>query len=362
MRLGLVIYGSLETLSGGFLYDRKLVEFLRRRGEQVEIIALPWRTYARHLLDNFSFKVFQHLTQTPVDVLLQDELCHPSLFWLNRRVRQYQPHIPIISIVHHLRCSEARAAWQNRLYRLVERRYVASVDGFIFNSRDTERTVESVVGGKKPAVLAVPGGDRFATTITETQIRERVRAAGLLQILFLGNLIPRKGLHILLAALATLPPHAWHLTAVGSFTMDPAYAQSVHRQIEDLALGGQVTFTGPLVDEEVAARLFQSHVLAVPSSYEGYGIVYLEGMSFGLPAIATTAGGAKEIITPGKDGFLIAPGDTAGLAECLGQVLHNREKLLAMSLAARETFLAHPTWEESCAKVHNFLQSLVRSP
>ena len=52
MRIGLVIYGSLDTISGGYLYDRKLVEFLLHHGDQVEIISLPWRDYTRHLMDN----------------------------------------------------------------------------------------------------------------------------------------------------------------------------------------------------------------------------------------------------------------------------------------------------------------------
>ena len=54
MRVGLIIYGSLEILSGGYLYDRKLVEALEAHGDEVEIIGLPWRNYARHLADNFS--------------------------------------------------------------------------------------------------------------------------------------------------------------------------------------------------------------------------------------------------------------------------------------------------------------------
>jgi len=54
MKLGLIIYGSLDTLSGGYLYDRKLVEYLRRCGDTVEVISLPWRNYARHLADNLS--------------------------------------------------------------------------------------------------------------------------------------------------------------------------------------------------------------------------------------------------------------------------------------------------------------------
>jgi hypothetical protein len=145
VRVGLVIYGSLDTVSGGYIYDRMLVEHLRRQGEQVEIISLPWRNYGRHLVDNASPTLYHRLRQVSLDVLLQDELNHPSLFCLNRRL-QAQVGYPIIAIVHHLRCSEARPAWQNRLYRWVERRYLSTVDGFIFNSQTTKAAVKGVLG------------------------------------------------------------------------------------------------------------------------------------------------------------------------------------------------------------------------
>ena len=59
----------------------------------------------------------------------------------------------------------------------------------------------------------------------------------------------------------------------------------------------------------------------MPSSYEGFGIVYLEGMAFGLPALATTAGGAAEIITSGQDGFLVLFPATDALARHLGTLM-----------------------------------------
>ena len=74
MRIGFVIYGSIDAVSGGYLYDRKLVECLRAEGETVEIISLPWRNYASHLTDNFHFRLPQNL-----DILIEDELNHPSL-------------------------------------------------------------------------------------------------------------------------------------------------------------------------------------------------------------------------------------------------------------------------------------------
>ena len=53
MRLGLVIYGNLEIVTGGFLYDKLVVEYLRRQGDEVEIITLPWHPYALSLGHNF---------------------------------------------------------------------------------------------------------------------------------------------------------------------------------------------------------------------------------------------------------------------------------------------------------------------
>ena len=84
MRIGLLIYGSLETVSGGYLYDRKLVEYLRRRRVEVEIVSLPWVGYGRSLFHNFSPPLYRQLHDAPYDLLLQDELNHPSLFLLNR--------------------------------------------------------------------------------------------------------------------------------------------------------------------------------------------------------------------------------------------------------------------------------------
>ncbi len=59
MRLALLIYGGLDTLSGGYLYDRKMVAYLREHGDDVSLVSLPWRSYPRHLMDNFSTPLFE---------------------------------------------------------------------------------------------------------------------------------------------------------------------------------------------------------------------------------------------------------------------------------------------------------------
>jgi glycosyltransferase involved in cell wall biosynthesis len=359
LKIGLFIYGSLDTVTGGFLYDRLLVEHLRARGDSIEIISVPWRTYPAHLCDNFSPSLLHSLAEAQIDVLIQDELNHPSLFLLNRKLRG-RARYPIVSIVHHLRSQELRSAWQNSWYRIVERRYLSTVDGFVFNSRTTRCTVEVLAGGGKPFVVAYPGCDRVRPNVATTAVMARARETGPLRILFVGSLIPRKELHTLLNALALLPRDTAHLEVVGSLDTDPVYSAKIRRQIEHQKLEGQVTLLGTVTGEDLEKRYARHHVLAVPSSYEGFGIVYVEGMGFGMPAIGSTAGAAHEIITDGIDGFLVEPGDAQELAAHILQLSTDRRMLSEMGLAALERYKKHPTWAESCGSIAEFLDRTVR--
>lgn len=356
MRIGMVIYGSLDTISGGYLYDRKLVQHLRAVGHEVHIHSLPWHNYARHLLDNFSFRLKSSLASAGYDILLEDELNHPSLFWLNQRLKA-QIRYPIAAIIHHLRSSEARPVWQKWLYRPIERTYLRSLDACIYNSQTTRQAVERL-SGERPHVVAYPAGDRFNSQISLAEIAGRARLPGALNILFLGNVIPRKGLHTLLQAAGPIPHDQWELKVVGSLTVDPPYVRSVRRWVVDNGLVDSVRFLDTLNEIELTEQLLASHILAVPSSYEGYGIAYLEGMGFGLPAVATTAGAAREIITSGLDGFLIAPDDVETLRAHLKLLISNREQLVKMSEAARKRFLAQPGWQATTTKITAFLEKL----
>lgn len=355
MRVGLVVYGSLDTVSGGYLYDRELVAHLRRQKDDVEVYSLSWRSYGHHLTDNVSNSLFRRLAAARLDILLQDELNHPSLFWHNRRL-QATVSYPIISVVHHLRSDEGRPFWQNWFYRRIERQYLASVDGFVTNSEATRTAVEALVGPDKPVVVARPGGDRWRIRLDGTGIRARANEPGPLRVVFLGNLIPRKGLHTLLAALARMPAGTVTLDVIGSPAADPAYSARMQALAGELHLEAGVAFRGLLADAQVAEHLTGSHALVVPSRHEGFGIVYLEGMGFGLPAIATTAGGAGEIVRDGENGFLVAPGNVEALATCLTRLHADRALLATMAVAARRTYDRQPTWEETGEKIRAFLE------
>ena len=345
MKIGLIIYSSLDTLSGGYMYDRKLVEYLHSQGDTVEIISLPWRNYASHLVDNLHFRLPPNL-----DLIIQDELNHPSLLFANQK-----PHpCPVISLVHHLRSSELRPDWKNALYRIVEKKYLQSVDGYIFNSKTTESVVRKLVGGEKPSTVAYPPTDRFSNEmISEKEVWERAKRDKF-HIVFLGNVTYRKGLHTLLRAVRNLNSDI-EVDVIGSMTTEPLYADDMESYILTQGLNSCVTFHLSLNNEPLIEKLRNAHVLVVPSSYEGFGIVYLEGMGFGLPAIGTTAGAASEIITHEEDGYLIKPDDADTLAQHLDNLASNRELLLKLSLNAIKRYKAQAKWDDTARGIRKFL-------
>ena len=344
MRVGLTLYGSLDERSGGFRYDRKLVEGLRRAGDAVEVVELPWRAYPRGLLDNVA-PGFRDRLRVDVDVMLQDELAHPSLLLANRDL----PY-PVVSVVHHLRASEPRRL--SPLYRAVERGYLATVDGVVCNSAATRDAVAALDVDPDATVVAPPAGDRFDPAIGGDAVAARA-ADRPLRAVFVGNLAPRKGLDTLVEGVARADA-AVDLTVVGR-TVDEGHVADVRRLVRERGLGDRVRFAGRLSDAELADALRESHVLAVPSRYEGFGIVYLEGMSFGLPAIASRAGGAAETVADGETGALVDPDDPAAVARALDRFAADPDRLAEMARAARRRYERHPSWDESTARVRRLL-------
>lgn len=355
MRVALVIYGSLDTLSGGYLYDRMLLRALQRRGHTVDVLSLPWRTYAAHLADNLRPARRRMVRDLRADLLLEDELNHPSLAAMPKPAG-----VPVVSIVHHLRSSEDHPALLRPLYRRVERRYLRRVDGCIYNSATTRASVARLLGGNAPpGVVAFPAGDHLPAVAFESLHESPARApAPPLRLLCTGNLIPRKNLHTLLAALARTAPAACTLDVAGSLTADPAYVAAIRAQIDRLGLHSRVRLHGTLSDAALARLYAASHAFALPS-YEGFGIVYLEAMRHGLPVIASRAGAAREIVTHGVDGFLVDPADPAALAAHLDAWAADPALLARMGAAARARFAHHPTWDETFTAAIDWLETLI---
>lgn len=359
MRIGFIIYGRLDTVTGGYIYDKIVIEGLMARGHHVEVISIMGGSYLRRLSYSFTNGGARKLEAKRFDILIADELCHPSLLlvkkWLGKQVKRP----PLVALVHHLICQEPRPPWQKKLLGLVERRFLASVDGFIHNSATTRDTVYSQTHHNLPQVIASPAGDRLGSDRAPDIITRRAQCPGPLKLLFLGSVVPRKGLLPLLSSLSDLNRDIWHLSIVGDHNVDAEYTARARKLIRHGDMGGSVDFLGPRNDGDLVEILNDNQIFCMPFAYEGFGIAILEAMAFGLPAIGSSNGAAGETITHGKNGYLLDPSDQSGLGPLLTQLHQDRKRLEEMARAARVTYLSRPRWQDSITTIETFLRELI---
>jgi len=354
VNVGLVVYGSLDSPSGGYRYDRELVRHLELRGASVNVYSQAWRAYPFRLAENLRRSFRRRIEAANLDVLLEDELNHPSLLSMKRG-----HSLPArVSIVHHLRSSERHHPVANALYAGVERHYLDGVDAFICNSDTTASVVRRMSPRARPLVVAKPAGRQLAHPPTPEEILSKASRRPLC-ILFVGQLTRRKGLLALLDAVARLPPHTWRLEVVGDPKAEPRYALRCRTRAR--AFGSAVRFHGHLDGQRLDAIYRDAHILCVPSQYEGYGIVYAEAHQYGLPVIASQAGAAHEIVERDETGFLV-PVDSAGAVADALEELSDDRRLASFSIRAVERARSLPSWEQSMERAVDFIEGVAARP
>jgi glycosyltransferase involved in cell wall biosynthesis len=175
-------------------------------------------------------------------------------------------------------------------------------------------------------------------------------------VLFVGRLTPHKGVDVLIRA---LPPDTT-LTVVGSEGHDPREPERDYPALlRSLAARRRVRFVGAVDDEELARLYCTAAVVVIPSVErtcfgrrvvvsELLGLVALEAMASGTPVIASRLGGLPEIVEDGVTGYLVPPGDVAGLRERLTQVLADPVAAARLGSNARKAVVAELTWDR-CA-------------
>ncbi len=160
-----------------------------------------------------------------------------------------------------------------------------------------------------------------------------------LALLHLGRLTHRKGVHVLLGALAQLPTSARvRLDVVG----DGPERAALERRAAELGVADRVTFHGFVSQAAVARHLAACDALVLPTlgdvegDVEGLGLPALEAMTFARPVIASAAGGLTDLVRDGETGLLVPPDDPAALARAIARLAADRAGAHAMGRAGRE--------------------------
>jgi glycosyltransferase involved in cell wall biosynthesis len=345
----LAVPGDPETVTGGYLFDRRLVTELVGAGHSASILTLP------HLNSSSAYEsvrpTLAALAGVPrsaaliVDGLAFGVLPAAGLTALAR---------PIVALVHHPLAAEAGLSAERAAALFEsERAALATAAHVVVTSPSTARALVEEFGVRAADItVALPGTDPLP----------RARGSrGPPCILAVGSVIPRKGYDMLLRALDAIRDRRWTCRIVGALDRDPACAAVILAEIEARGLSARVDVVGAVDRARLAALYDEADLFALLSSYEGYGMAFAEALAAGLPVVAC-AGGAIPDTVPADAGILVAPGDAAAAAAAIGRLLDDPALRRAKAEAARAAGLRLPSWRDTAATVAAAIRRLPAGP
>jgi glycosyltransferase involved in cell wall biosynthesis len=346
-RVVFAVPGSLDTPTGGYAYDRRIVAELRQLGWDVECLDIgagfpspdeATRSAARSLL----------LKVPDGQPIVVDGL---ALGVLPDVAGEVASRHPLLGLVHHpLALEWGLSAERANALHGSEQAALGLVREVVVTSPATAKLVASDYGVPAGRItVARPGSDPAPRS---SGSRNEVP-----HLLSVGAVVPRKGFNVLVAALATLAELPWRLTIVGDLTRDPNEAARLQASISQLKLTGRIAALGAVPSKRLAGLYDEADLFVLASHFEGYGMAYAEAMSHGLPVIGTTAGAIPDTVPQGA-GLLVAPGDAGELAGALRRVIADTELRRRLSDAALTAARTLPTWQQSAAIFATALEKL----
>lgn len=343
-QLAFAVPGNLDSNTGGYIYDRRLMEELRGQGREVQHIELGSSfpdPSAEHLADAMA-----QLSGVPkAQALIVDGLALGAM----------DPAIvsdisaSLVALIHHpLAYENGIDEKRQQLLFETEKVNLSYAKKVIVPSPNTKSLLVSEYEVPESKItIARPGVDR-------KNIASKPQGPAL--ILSVGIQVPRKGHDVLLQALAKIADLEWQAVLVGG-VLDSEYGISLVDLRERLGLTSRVVLAGELDSEEVAELYARATVFALATRHEGYGMVFDEAMSFGLPVVSCDVGAVSQTIASGA-GILTEVDNPEAFADALRSVLLDNElrnQMVASSQLAAQTL---GSWGETAKIVASVLDSL----
>ena len=331
--------GDLETPTGGYGYDRRIIAGLRALGWQVTLLPLGdgFPFPSQEMLDEASDK----LAALPEGALVVvDGLAFGVLDEVAVRLAG---HLRLVALVHHPLCQEngLDASGRDRLFNS-ENRALQHAHKVFVTSPATAGQVQDLFGipaGKITTVL--PGTDK-------PHAYPRPRGSQV-KLLAVGTVVPRKGYDLLFTALARLASRSeasWHLDIVGGLEADPACFADLQDQLKGLGLTGRVTFHGAVPRERLEAFYRAANIFVLASRYEGYGMAYTEALAHGLPVIGSGGGAVRDTLPDGAS-IYCGTEDVGALYTALDRLVLDAGEWQALEQAAQVAARDLPDWSDA---------------
>lgn len=208
-----------------------------------------------------------------------------------------------------------------RLYRTL----MHALASFAFRHADAVRVISTSTHERALAYAPHAPQVRFMAWTDSEAFRNATRHAppSACELwVYAGVLIPRKGVHRLLEAFATLPYGT--LALVGG-EENASYARELREQARTLGIAERVAFVGTVDQATLADYFCKARAMVLPSLSEGLGRVIVEAMLCGTPVVASAVGGIPDLVRDGENGYLVPPDDSASLALRLLQLYESAD-------------------------------------
>ncbi len=206
----------------------------------------------------------------------------------------------------------------------------------------------ATVGDDGPGEAAGAGGDGGEGGDRDDAARTPFSGEGPLRLLFVGRLVERKGVEVLVRALArVLDRRPARLVVVG----EGPRAGRIRRVARECGVADRVELTGHLSDEELSRQYRTCDIFVLPAvvdrkgDTEGLGVVLLEALRFERPVVASRAGGIPDIVEDGSTGWLAPPGDPEELARVLLRVAERPGESRRVARRGRRIVEDRFSWE-----------------
>lgn len=238
-------------------------------------------------------------------------------------------------------------------YKTMGKWTLNSTDRIITPSLKEVDLLESL-GTNRDKIVVIPHGidlSQINLTRDTEKFKNLYRVNDKNVILFVGGLIPRKGINYLIAAMKYVKADSVLLIVGGELQGHPGVKKALEQQVKELGLEKRVLFLGKLTEQELEQAYLAAYLFVLPSLSEVFGLVILEAMSYGKCVIASNVLGPSVIIQNNKNGILFEAGNSLELAEKIDHLLVNegfREKIGA---AARKEIEKNYNWDAAFNKI-----------
>lgn len=323
-------------------------------------------------LDNWTF----NRTLRKMANKIQTDVCEShnvSGYGFQKALQNRDPKAPFITTVHGVLGDEyaqakrhGGASARGKLANFFMKR-LAKIEGesaknasiVVTISRYSKQKIMELYGVEEAKIRIVPNGvdpQKFKPTEDCFKIRERLKADQRQIVLFVGRLIPRKGLPTLLEAAKQVVKERSETLFV--IVGDGPERSELVRIVEKAGLKHNFAFLGDVEESELTELYGCADVFALPSIQEGQGIVLLEAQAAGLPVAAFKISGIAEAVIDSQTGLLVEP-NSKNLADAILRLLADETLRQNLGASGRERVLKEQTWDVCAQKMLAVYQEAV---